>query len=37
MTDEYDIGLYLKRARVLEAAWGDTGYLKGRFATLGGY
>lgn len=37
MTDEYDVGLYLKRARVLEAAWGSTSTLKGRFATLGGY
>ena len=37
MTDEYDIGLYLKRARVLEAAWGTRSYLKNRFATLGGY
>ncbi|MGB3712580.1 MAG: acyl-CoA dehydrogenase family protein [Erythrobacter sp.] len=37
MTDEYDVGLYLKRARVLEPAWGTTGYLKNRFATLGGY
>ena len=24
MTDEYDIGFYLKRARVLEASWGST-------------
>ena len=37
MTDEYDIGLYLKRARVLEAAWGTRSTLKNRFATLGGY
>jgi alkylation response protein AidB-like acyl-CoA dehydrogenase len=37
MTDEYDIGFYLKRARVLEAAWGSTGFLKNRFATLAGY
>lgn len=37
MTDEYDIGFYLKRARVLEASWGSTGYLKDRFATLSGY
>ena len=37
MTDEYDIGFYLKRARVLEASWGSTGYLKNRFATLAGY
>ena len=37
MTDEYDIGFYLKRARVLEASFGNTGYLKDRFATLSGY
>ena len=37
MTDEYDIGLYLKRARVLEAQWGGTAFLRDRFATLGGY
>ena len=37
MTDEYDVGFYLKRARVLEAAWGSTSFLKNRFATLAGY
>ena len=37
MTDEYDMGFYLKRARVLEASWGSTSFLKDRFATLGGY
>ena len=37
MTDEYDVGFYLKRARVLEASWGSTGYLKDRFAALAGY
>lgn len=37
MTDEYDIGFYLKRARVLEASWGSTNYLKDRFATLSKY
>ncbi|TCJ37096.1 acyl-CoA dehydrogenase family protein [Frankia sp. BMG5.11] len=37
MTDEYDVGFFLKRARVLEASWGSTGYLKNRFATLAGY
>jgi alkylation response protein AidB-like acyl-CoA dehydrogenase len=37
MTDEYDVGFYLKRARVLEAAWGSTDFLKNRFATLAGY
>ena len=37
MTDEYDIGFYLKRARVLEASWGGTSYLRDRFARIGGY
>ncbi len=37
MTDEYDIGFYLKRARVLEASWGSTSYLRDRFARIGGY
>ncbi len=37
MTDEYDVGFYLKRARVLEASWGSTAFLKDRFATIGGY
>lgn len=37
MTDEYDIGLFLKRARVLETSWSSTSYLKDRFAKLGGY
>lgn len=37
MTDEYDIGFYLKRARVLEAQWGNTGFLRNRFAGLAGY
>ena len=37
MTDEYDIGFYLKRARVLEAQWGNTAFLRDRFATLAGY
>ena len=37
MTDEYDIGFYLKRARVLEAQWGNTGFLRDRFAALAGY
>ncbi|MGN6497765.1 MAG: acyl-CoA dehydrogenase family protein [Tsuneonella sp.] len=37
MTDEFDVGFYLKRARVLEASWGSTSFLKDRFATLAGY
>ena len=37
MTDEYDVGFYLKRARVLEASFGNTSFLKDRYATLSGY
>ena len=37
MTDEYDIGFYVKRARVLEAQWGSAGFLRDRFAALAGY
>ncbi|MBB6425700.1 acyl-CoA dehydrogenase family protein [Sphingopyxis sp. JAI128] len=37
MTDEYDIGFYLKRARVLESSWGSTSFLKDRFAKISGY
>ncbi|WP_427965464.1 acyl-CoA dehydrogenase family protein [Altererythrobacter sp.] len=37
MTDEYDVGLYLKRSRVLEASWGSTSLLKDRFAKINGY
>ena len=37
MTDEYDMGFYLKRARVLEASWGSSAFLRDRFARLSGY
>jgi acyl-CoA dehydrogenase len=37
MTDEYDIGFYLKRARVLQHLLGDYYYHLDRFARLGGY
>ncbi len=37
MTDEYDIGFYMKRARPLEQAWGTSAYLRDRFARLNGY
>lgn len=37
MTDEYDVGFYLKRARILEASFGSTSFLKDRFASLSGY
>lgn len=37
MTDEYDVGFYLKRARPLEQAWGSSAFLRDHFARLGGY
>jgi alkylation response protein AidB-like acyl-CoA dehydrogenase len=37
MTDEEDIGLFLKRARAAEQTLGDAGYHRDRFARLGGY
>ena len=37
MTDEYPVGDYLKRARVLENRWGSSAFLRDRFAGLEGY
>lgn len=37
MTDEYDAGLYLKRAAVLEVMWGNAAHHRDRFARLNGY
>jgi acyl-CoA dehydrogenase len=37
MTDEYDIGFFLKRARVLQHLYGDYYYHLDRFARLSGY
>jgi alkylation response protein AidB-like acyl-CoA dehydrogenase len=37
MTDEHDIGLYLKRGAVAEATFGDSAYHRDRYATLSGY
>lgn len=37
MTDEYDVGFHLKRARVLEASFGSSSQLNNRFASLAGY
>jgi alkylation response protein AidB-like acyl-CoA dehydrogenase len=37
VTDELDIGLYLKRARVAEALLGGAAYHRDRFAKLRGY
>jgi alkylation response protein AidB-like acyl-CoA dehydrogenase len=37
MTDEHDIGFYLKRARVAEMTFGDSAYHRDRWARLSGY
>ena len=37
MTDEYDIGLYMKRARAAELTFGDAAHHRARWASLGGY
>jgi alkylation response protein AidB-like acyl-CoA dehydrogenase len=36
MTDEFDAGLYLKRARAAEATWGSPAFHRDRYATLVG-
>jgi acyl-CoA dehydrogenase len=37
MTDEHDVGFYIKRARAAEITFGDAAYHRGRFATLQGF
>jgi len=37
MTDEYDIGFYLKRARAAEQTLGDAAFHRDRFAALQGF
>ena len=37
VTDEYDVGLYLKRARVTEQIFGNSEYHIDRYATLSDY
>ena len=37
MTDEHDIGLYLKRSAVAEATFGDAAYHRDRFARFKGF
>ena len=37
MTDEHDIGLFMKRARASEHTFGDSAYHRDRFATLAGF
>lgn len=37
MTDAHDSGLYMKRARVLEALYGGESFHRDRYARIGGY
>ena len=37
MTDEHDIGFFMKRARAREMTFGDAAYHRDRFATLSGF
>jgi alkylation response protein AidB-like acyl-CoA dehydrogenase len=37
MTDAHDSGLYIKRARVLEALYGSSAFHRDRWAALNGY
>lgn len=37
MTDEYDIGLFMKRARVAAATFGNAGFHRDRYARLQGF
>lgn len=37
MTDQFDIGLYMKRARVAAATFGDANFHRDRYATLEGF
>lgn len=37
MTDEFDIGFYLKRARVVQALLGDAAFHRDRYASLNGF
>jgi alkylation response protein AidB-like acyl-CoA dehydrogenase len=37
MTDEHEIGFYMKHARVCELSFGDSAYHRDRFARLSQY
>jgi alkylation response protein AidB-like acyl-CoA dehydrogenase len=37
MTDEHEIGFFMKRARVARATFGDTAFCRDRYASLMGY
>jgi alkylation response protein AidB-like acyl-CoA dehydrogenase len=37
MTDEFDAGFYLKRARAIESVYGNQAYHRNRYANLLGF
>jgi alkylation response protein AidB-like acyl-CoA dehydrogenase len=37
MTDEHEIGLFMKRARACEMTFGDAAFHRDRFASLTGF
>jgi hypothetical protein len=37
MTDEYEIGFFMKRSRVCEHAFGNSAYHRDRYGVLQGY
>jgi alkylation response protein AidB-like acyl-CoA dehydrogenase len=37
MTDEHEIGFFMKRARAADATFGDAAYHRDRFASLSGF
>ena len=37
MTDEHEIGFFMKRARVARATFGDSAFCRDRYASLQGY
>ena len=37
MTDEFDMGLFMKRVRVLQELFGDASFHGDRLARIGGY
>jgi alkylation response protein AidB-like acyl-CoA dehydrogenase len=37
VTDEFDLGLFLKRARVLQQTFGDGAFHRDRYAHLKGF
>ena len=37
MTDQFDVGLFMKRARVAAATFGDANFHRDRYAALDGF